>query len=177
MWDVENRLGLFYKSLHNIMCIVLYECKWWWNWLIQSDSSLSFYIELLKRFDSRSLWFPDGGLEELFEELNSGKVMYAFCRVQDPNSGLPKYVLINWVSFLPSLTLHMVSGLYNRIDALGIIWPSCRSKAPLSDAFMNQFISYSPSPIQNQDWTVWWHISLIHWIILKIDIATWLFDI
>ncbi|CAN9504640.1 unnamed protein product [Ophioblennius macclurei] len=38
----------------------------------------------------------DGGLEELQEELNSGKVMYAFCRVQDPNSGLPKYVLINW---------------------------------------------------------------------------------
>ncbi|XP_028319386.1 drebrin-like protein [Gouania willdenowi] len=38
----------------------------------------------------------DGGLEELVEELNSGKVMYAFCRVQDPNSGLPKCVLINW---------------------------------------------------------------------------------
>ncbi|XP_050972923.1 drebrin-like b isoform X6 [Labeo rohita] len=38
----------------------------------------------------------DGGLEELVEELNSGKVMYAFCRVKDPNSGLPKYVLINW---------------------------------------------------------------------------------
>ncbi|KAM4719272.1 drebrin-like protein B [Anableps anableps] len=37
-----------------------------------------------------------GGLEELVEELNSGKVMYAFCRVPDPNSGLPKYVLINW---------------------------------------------------------------------------------
>lgn len=32
------------------------------------------------------------------EELNSGKVMYAFCRVKDPNSGLPKYVIINWVS-------------------------------------------------------------------------------
>lgn len=43
------------------------------------------------------LHLPDGGLEELVEELNSGKVMYAFCRVQDPNSGLPKYVLINWV--------------------------------------------------------------------------------
>ncbi|XP_078095791.1 drebrin-like protein B isoform X2 [Mustelus asterias] len=38
----------------------------------------------------------DGGLEELVEELNSGKVMYAFCRVKDPNSGLPKFVLINW---------------------------------------------------------------------------------
>ncbi|XP_056275540.1 drebrin-like b isoform X2 [Pseudoliparis swirei] len=38
----------------------------------------------------------DGGLEELVEELNSGKMMYAFCLVQDPNSGLPKYVLINW---------------------------------------------------------------------------------
>lgn len=39
----------------------------------------------------------DGGLEELVEELNSGRVMYAFCRVRDPNSGLPKFVLINWV--------------------------------------------------------------------------------
>lgn len=39
----------------------------------------------------------EGGLEEMVEELNSGKVMYAFCRVKDPNSGLPKFVLINWV--------------------------------------------------------------------------------
>uniref|UniRef100_A0A4W5JMV6 Drebrin-like a n=1 Tax=Hucho hucho TaxID=62062 RepID=A0A4W5JMV6_9TELE len=38
----------------------------------------------------------DGGLEEMVEELSSGKVMYAFCRVKDPNSGLCKYVLINW---------------------------------------------------------------------------------
>ncbi|NP_001136131.1 drebrin-like protein [Xenopus tropicalis] len=38
----------------------------------------------------------DGGLEELVEELSSGKVMYAFCRVKDPNSGLPKFVLVNW---------------------------------------------------------------------------------
>ncbi|XP_061657970.1 drebrin-like protein B isoform X2 [Syngnathoides biaculeatus] len=37
-----------------------------------------------------------GGLEEMAEELNSGKVMYGFCRVQEPNSGLPKYVLVNW---------------------------------------------------------------------------------
>lgn len=44
-----------------------------------------------------TLCWSDGGLEELVEELNSGKIMYAFCRVQDPNSGLPKYVLINWV--------------------------------------------------------------------------------
>lgn len=39
----------------------------------------------------------EGGLEEVVEELSSGKVMYAFCRVKDPNSGLPKFVLINWV--------------------------------------------------------------------------------
>nr|XP_026654516.1 drebrin-like protein [Zonotrichia albicollis] len=32
----------------------------------------------------------------MVEELNSGKVMYGFCRVRDPNSGLPKYVLVNW---------------------------------------------------------------------------------
>lgn len=30
------------------------------------------------------------------EELNSGKLMYTFCRVKNPKSGLPKFVLINW---------------------------------------------------------------------------------
>ncbi|GFR14011.1 drebrin-like protein B, partial [Trichonephila clavata] len=38
----------------------------------------------------------DGGLEELVDELNSGKVMYAFCKVTCPNTGLPKFVFINW---------------------------------------------------------------------------------
>ncbi|XP_062340254.1 drebrin-like a [Osmerus eperlanus] len=37
-----------------------------------------------------------GGLEEMVEELSSGKVMYAFCKVQVPNSSLPKFVFINW---------------------------------------------------------------------------------
>ncbi|CAI9558856.1 unnamed protein product [Staurois parvus] len=46
--------------------------------------------------DIRLAGTGDGGLEELVDELSSGKVMYAFCRVQDPNSGLPKYALINW---------------------------------------------------------------------------------
>nr|XP_033804968.1 drebrin-like protein isoform X2 [Geotrypetes seraphini] len=46
--------------------------------------------------DIRLAGTGDCGLEELVDELNSGKVMYAFCRVKDPNSGLPKYVLINW---------------------------------------------------------------------------------
>ncbi|KAF0310124.1 Drebrin-like protein [Amphibalanus amphitrite] len=38
----------------------------------------------------------DGGLTELSEDLNSNKIMYAFCRLLDPKTSLPKYVLINW---------------------------------------------------------------------------------
>jgi len=38
----------------------------------------------------------DGGIEELSEDLSSGKMMYGYCRVTDPNSALPKYVLIHW---------------------------------------------------------------------------------
>ncbi|CAG2056376.1 unnamed protein product [Timema podura] len=37
-----------------------------------------------------------GGVEELTEDLNSGKIMYAFCKVMDPKTSLPKCVLINW---------------------------------------------------------------------------------
>ncbi|XP_023373496.1 drebrin-like protein isoform X2 [Otolemur garnettii] len=46
--------------------------------------------------DIRVAGTGEGGLDEMVEELNSGKVMYGFCRVKDPNSGLPKFVLINW---------------------------------------------------------------------------------
>ncbi|KAJ2797651.1 actin binding protein [Coemansia guatemalensis] len=37
-----------------------------------------------------------GGLDELAEEFDDGKVQYAFARVQDPNTKLPKYVFISW---------------------------------------------------------------------------------
>ncbi|KAJ2078677.1 actin binding protein [Coemansia sp. RSA 988] len=37
-----------------------------------------------------------GGLEELGEEFDDGKVQYAFARVQDPNTNLPKFVFISW---------------------------------------------------------------------------------
>ncbi|RIA92835.1 hypothetical protein C1645_763904 [Glomus cerebriforme] len=37
-----------------------------------------------------------GGLEELVEEFNDGKIQYAFIRVKDPNTELSKFVLIGW---------------------------------------------------------------------------------
>jgi hypothetical protein len=40
---------------------------------------------------------PAGGIEEMIEDLNSGQIMYAFCKVMDPKTSLPKCVLINWV--------------------------------------------------------------------------------
>lgn len=36
------------------------------------------------------------GIEEMIEDLNSGKIMYAFVKVSDPKTSLPKCVLINW---------------------------------------------------------------------------------
>jgi len=38
----------------------------------------------------------DGGVDELIEDLNSGKIMYAFLRIEDPKTGLNKYLLVNW---------------------------------------------------------------------------------
>ncbi|KAL1518024.1 hypothetical protein ABEB36_001710 [Hypothenemus hampei] len=36
------------------------------------------------------------GVDELKEDLNSGKIMYAFVKLNDPATSLDKYVLINW---------------------------------------------------------------------------------
>ncbi|KAF7539414.1 hypothetical protein G7054_g2190 [Neopestalotiopsis clavispora] len=38
----------------------------------------------------------EGELEELLEDFNEGRVQFAFVKIKDPNSGLPKYALIAW---------------------------------------------------------------------------------
>ncbi|CAI6099958.1 unnamed protein product [Clonostachys chloroleuca] len=38
----------------------------------------------------------DGELSDLIEDFSEGRVQYAFVKVKDPNSGLPKYILIAW---------------------------------------------------------------------------------
>lgn len=38
----------------------------------------------------------EDGLEELIEDFNPSKIQYAFLKVEDPKTSLPKFVLINW---------------------------------------------------------------------------------
>jgi len=38
----------------------------------------------------------DGGLEEMIDRLSSSHIMYAFCKVIDTKTSLPKCLLINW---------------------------------------------------------------------------------
>lgn len=58
------------------------------NWAIFGYEGQTFDLKVVSK--------GDGGLEEMVEDLNSGKIMYAFCRVIDPKTSLPKFVLINW---------------------------------------------------------------------------------
>uniref|UniRef100_H3C0Z6 Drebrin n=1 Tax=Tetraodon nigroviridis TaxID=99883 RepID=H3C0Z6_TETNG len=38
-----------------------------------------------------------GGLAEITLTFDSGRVMYGFCSLKEPNATLPRYILINWV--------------------------------------------------------------------------------
>ncbi|XP_026183978.1 drebrin isoform X2 [Mastacembelus armatus] len=38
-----------------------------------------------------------GGLPEITLTFDSGRVMYGFCSLKEPNATLPRYILINWV--------------------------------------------------------------------------------
>ncbi|KAI9305350.1 hypothetical protein BJ944DRAFT_249125 [Cunninghamella echinulata] len=58
------------------------------NWLV--------YAYDKKTNDLRVQDTGDGGLEELYDEFNDGKVQYALARVIDPNSQLPKIVFVGW---------------------------------------------------------------------------------
>ncbi|OWR43623.1 Drebrin protein [Danaus plexippus plexippus] len=46
--------------------------------------------------DLKHISSGDGGLTELIDEFNSGKIQYAFLKVDLPNGSISKYVLINW---------------------------------------------------------------------------------
>lgn len=46
----------------------------------------------VKRADT----FPEGELVDLIDEFSDGRVQFAFAKVKDPNTTLPKSVLIGW---------------------------------------------------------------------------------
>lgn len=41
-------------------------------------------------------WALDGNLADLIDEFSDGRIQFAFVRVNDPNTTLPKFVLIAW---------------------------------------------------------------------------------
>jgi drebrin-like protein len=41
----------------------------------------------------------EGELIDLIEDFSEGRVQFAFVKVKDPNTKLPKHVLIAWVSY------------------------------------------------------------------------------
>lgn len=47
-------------------------------------------------FDLKLIGKGQDGIEEMIDDLNANKIMYAFCRVDDPKTSLAKFVLINW---------------------------------------------------------------------------------
>ncbi|PWZ03488.1 hypothetical protein BCV70DRAFT_155405 [Testicularia cyperi] len=46
--------------------------------------------------DLRVQVVENGDLEDLNEEFSDGRIQYAFARIKDPNTQLPKFALINW---------------------------------------------------------------------------------
>lgn len=38
----------------------------------------------------------DGGISEWLDELSSGRILYSYLKVIDPNTNLPKFVFVNW---------------------------------------------------------------------------------
>ncbi|CAG7821941.1 unnamed protein product [Allacma fusca] len=58
------------------------------NWALFGYDGLSYDLNLVSK--------GDGGLEELIDDLNSGKIMYALSRVKIKEKNVEKIVLINW---------------------------------------------------------------------------------
>lgn len=55
----------------------------------------------------------EGELVDLIDEFSDGRVQFALTKVKDPNTALPKNVLIGWVRVFPSVlpTYTVISNL------------------------------------------------------------------
>ncbi|XP_070540764.1 drebrin-like protein B [Ptychodera flava] len=58
------------------------------NWAIFGYEGKTYELKVVETGDD---------LDELVDELSGSKIQYAYCKVIDPNTNLPKFVLINWV--------------------------------------------------------------------------------
>eukprot|EP00795_Rhopilema_esculentum_P012001 gene12001-2584_t len=58
------------------------------NWAVFGYDGKTFTLKVVET--------GEDGFEEMADELNGGKIMYAVCRVNDPNTNLPKLVFVNW---------------------------------------------------------------------------------
>lgn len=54
---------------------------------------------MLRKLTSRLTIQSEGELVDLIEDFSEGRVQFAFVKVKDPNTTLPKYALIAWVSY------------------------------------------------------------------------------
>ncbi|KAJ1944336.1 actin binding protein [Kickxella alabastrina] len=60
-----------------------------------------------------------GGLEDLSDEFDAGKVQFAFVRVLDPNTQLPKFVFISWCGQgVPVFRKGMVSSQVGQVQGM-----------------------------------------------------------
>ncbi|KAJ3410880.1 hypothetical protein HDV05_003135 [Chytridiales sp. JEL 0842] len=70
--------------------------------------------------DLKVLGTGDGGLEELQEEWEDSKILYAFCRVIEPISKLPKFVFISWCGEgVPVAKKGYIQGFHVHVNARG----------------------------------------------------------
>lgn len=76
----------------------------------------------------------EGELVDLIDEFSDGRIQFAFVKVKDPNSSLPKCVLIAWVCPSRNQLVAWLTVLVRRRRARthqGLLWkpPRCRFKA------------------------------------------------
>jgi len=55
------------------------------------------WLRVVRRCKETLLTSAEGELLDLIDEFSDGRIQFAFVKVKDPNSSLPKNVLIAWV--------------------------------------------------------------------------------
>lgn len=80
----------------------------------------------------------DGDLANLIDEFSDGRIQFAFVRVNDPNTTLPKFVLIAWCGEgVPERTKGYFTSHLATVSKILRVWSPFRSERvrdPSSDA-------------------------------------------
>lgn len=118
MWSIQKptpigTFRLLIDMMNSIFTFIFHACRFYW--LRRALFGYEGHTNILKVVSN-----GNGGLLELTDELNSGKILYAFVKITNDKINLTKYLIINWQVGVNRINLNFIQQNFSKQFLFGM---------------------------------------------------------